>query len=185
MKVIETKIPGVLVIEPEIYGDPRGFFLETFHRDKYDKIGLTGPWIQDNMSRSAEGVLRGLHFQWPEPQGKLVSVVEGAVWDVAVDIRRGSTTYRQWVGVELDAESHRQLWVPPGFAHGFVVTKGPATFTYKVTAPYHKEFEAGIMWDDPDLGVDWPTRAVQLSERDKKLPSLSQLPEESHPVYGR
>lgn len=184
MNVVETPLAGVLVVEPRVFGDARGYFLETFNEPRYRGHGITGPWVQDNMSRSAPGVLRGLHYQWPEPQGKLVSVVEGAVWDVAVDIRRGSPTFGQWFGVELDAEDHRQLWVPPGFAHGFVVTKGPALFTYKCTAPYRAEFDAGVAWDDPDLGIKWPLKDVLVSDKDARLPRLRDLDPDRSPVYG-
>ncbi|MBS1709282.1 MAG: dTDP-4-dehydrorhamnose 3,5-epimerase [Armatimonadetes bacterium] len=184
MNVIASPLPGVLVIEPRVHGDARGFFLETFNEGRYAEHGIHGPWVQDNLSKSAPGVLRGLHYQWPEPQGKLVSVVEGEVWDVAVDIRRGSPTFGQWYGTLLDAESHRQLWVPPGFAHGFVVTQGPAVFAYKCTAPYRAEYDAGVAWDDPDLAVDWPSRDVQVSDKDAKLPRLKDIAEDRLPVYG-
>lgn len=183
MKVIKTPLPGVLIVEPRVFGDARGFFLETFNEARYTEHGIAGDWVQDNMSRSSAGVLRGLHYQWPEPQGKLVSVVEGAVWDVAVDIRQGSPTFGQWFGTELDAESHRQLWIPPGFAHGFVVTQGPVLFTYKCTAPYRAEYDAGVAWDDPDLGIEWPTGEVQVSDKDAKLPRLKDVAPDRLPVY--
>ena len=183
MNVIETPLPGVLVVEPRVFGDARGFFLETFNAARYAEHGIVGDWVQDNMSRSSAGVLRGLHYQWPEPQGKLVSVVEGAVWDVAVDIRASSPTYGQWFGTELDAESHRQLWIPPGFAHGFVVTKGPVLFTYKCTALYKAEFDSGVAWNDPDIGIEWPVTDVQVSDKDANLPRLKDIAAVRLPVY--
>jgi dTDP-4-dehydrorhamnose 3,5-epimerase len=150
MKIIETKSPGVLIIEPKVFGDERGFFKETYHQARYAEAGIPAAgsgFVQDNHSRSQKGVLRGLHFQLKHPQGKLVSVASGAVFDVAADVRPQSPTFGQWVGVELSADNHRQLWVPPGFAHGFCVLSDYADFQYKCTALYHPEDEGGIRWD--------------------------------------
>ena len=176
MQVHATSIPGVLLFEPRVFGDARGFFLETFHAARYAEAGLRLPFVQDNWSRSARGILRGLHFQWPNPQGKLVSVVSGAVWDVAVDIRRGSPTFGQHVGVELTAENKRQLWVPPGFAHGFCVLSEAADFVYKCTALYEPQHDRGIRWNDPALAIAWPVEAPLLSQKDASAPLLADAP---------
>ncbi|MBX5480944.1 MAG: dTDP-4-dehydrorhamnose 3,5-epimerase [Myxococcaceae bacterium] len=176
MNVRPTRIPEVWIVEPKVFGDARGLFLETFQAERYASFGITGPFVQDNLSRSVKGTLRGLHFQEPRPQGKLVYVVRGAVLDVAVDIRRGSPTFGQWVAVELSEENHRQLWVPPGFAHGFCVLSDSADFAYKCTDYYQPQFDAGIRWDDPDLGIDWPVRDPIISEKDSKLPRLKDAP---------
>lgn len=167
MKVIETKLPGVVIIEPKVFGDERGFFLETFHADRYRELaGICYAFVQDNHSRSSRGVLRGLHFQRTRPQGKLVRVVEGEVFDVAVDVRPGSATFGQWAGVILSGENKRQFWVPPGFAHGFVVLSDTADFEYKCTDYYQPADEACLLWNDPDVGIDWPIENPQLSEKD-------------------
>ncbi|MDQ7010479.1 MAG: dTDP-4-dehydrorhamnose 3,5-epimerase, partial [Mariprofundaceae bacterium] len=153
MKVVETALPGVLVVEPDVHGDARGFFLETFHEARYAQHGIPGNdlhFVQDNHSRSRRGVLRGLHFQTKHPQGKLVSVAAGTVFDVTVDVRTGSPTFGRWMGVELSDENHRQLWIPPGFAHGFCVLSETADFQYKCTDFYDPKDEAGIVWNDPD-----------------------------------
>jgi dTDP-4-dehydrorhamnose 3,5-epimerase len=176
MQVHATAIPGVLLFEPRVFGDARGFFLETFHAARYAEAGLTLPFVQDNWSRSARGILRGLHFQWPNPQGKLVSVVSGAVWDVAVDIRKGSPTYGQHVGVELSADNKRQLWVPPGFAHGFCVLSESADFVYKCTALYEPQHDRGIRWNDPALAIPWPVASPLLSPKDTAAPLLADAP---------
>ncbi|MDC0707498.1 dTDP-4-dehydrorhamnose 3,5-epimerase [Stigmatella sp. ncwal1] len=177
MKVLETAVPGVLLIEPKVFGDDRGFFLETFHAKRYADAGIPGPFVQDNYSRSAKGTLRGLHFQEPQAQGKLVQVVAGAVYDVAVDVRRGSPTFGKWVGVELSAENRRQLWVPPGFAHGFCVTSDFADFQYKCTALYAPENERSILWNDPELAIAWPlSGAPKLSAKDAAAPRLKDAP---------
>ena len=175
MTVSETGLPGVLVIEPRVFGDARGFFLERFHAECYADAGIPGPFVQDNHSRSQRGILRGLHFQKRHPQGKLVEVVSGEVYDVAVDVRPGSDTFGRWTGVRLSAENHRQLWVPPGFAHGFVVLSESADFLYKCTDVYHPEDEGGVIWNDPDLGIDWPLADPQLSHKDAALPRLRDL----------
>lgn len=175
MTVTETGLPGVLLIEPRVFGDARGFFLERYHAERYAEAGIEAAFVQDNHSRSERGILRGLHFQIQHPQGKLVEVVQGEVYDVAVDVRPGSATFGQWTGVTLSAENHRQLWVPPGFAHGFVVVSETADFLYKCTDVYHPEDEGGIIWNDPDLGIDWPVPVPRLSEKDAALPRLAAL----------
>ena len=183
MKVLPTDIPGVLILEPKVFGDERGFFLETFHARRYAEAGIPGPFVQDNYSRSVKGTLRGLHFQEPQPQGKLVQVVAGAVYDVAVDIRKGSPTFGKWVGVELSSENKRQFWVPPGFAHGFCVLSESADFQYKCTALYAPENDRGISWNDPDLAISWPISATpKLSAKDAAAPRLKDAP--VLPVYG-
>ena len=176
MKVIETGIPGLLVIEPEVHGDARGFFMETWHASRYQAAGLPGRFVQANLSRSEPGVIRGLHFQFPEPQGKLVSVLEGRVFDVAVDIRVDSPTFRQWAGVELSAANHRQLYVPEGFAHGFSVLGGPALLGYLCTREFRVEHDAVIAWNDPDIGIRWPVASGTLSKKDQAAPRLSGIP---------
>jgi dTDP-4-dehydrorhamnose 3,5-epimerase len=176
MNVVPTPIPGVLVIEPKVFGDDRGFFLETFHAERYRAAGLPAPFVQDNWSRSAKGTLRGLHFQEPNPQGKLVQVFRGSVFDVAVDIRRGSPTFGKWYGCELSEENKRQLWVPPGFAHGFCVTSESADFVYKCTELYAPASERGIAWNDPDLAIPWPVAAPLLSKKDSGAPRLKDAP---------
>ena len=180
MNVRETDLPGVLVVEPDVFGDERGFFLETWNRTRYENAGLPGNFVQDNLSFSSRGVLRGLHFQNPHPQGKLVHVLQGEVFDVAVDIRVGSPTFGRWVGVSLSSENKRQLWVPEGFAHGFVVTSETALFSYKCTDFYHREAEAGVLWNDPEIGINWPVEEPTLSDKDLAAPRLSKseaLPE--------
>jgi dTDP-4-dehydrorhamnose 3,5-epimerase len=175
LKVIETQLPGVLIIEPKAFGDHRGFFLETFQVERYREHGIGLPFVQDNHSRSARGVLRGLHFQRTRPQGKLVSVSRGAVYDVAVDIDPQSATCGQFVGVELNDENHRQLWVPPGYAHGFCVLSEVADFQYKCTDYYQPEDEGGLLWSDPDVGIPWPVAEPQLSAKDQLNPRLRDL----------
>jgi dTDP-4-dehydrorhamnose 3,5-epimerase len=177
-------IPDVKLIEPKVFGDARGFFLESFHSERYAAAGIAGPFVQDNQSFSQRGVLRGLHLQWPENvQGKLVSVTQGAVWDVAVDVRRGSPSFGKWVGAELTEANHHQLWVPPGFAHGFVVLSETALFCYKCTAPYSPAHEVSIRWDDPTLAVAWPDANPTLSGKDAAAPLLAELPPERLPVF--
>ena len=175
MKVYETGLTGVLLIEPRVHGDARGFFKETYHERRYAVHGIPsagGSFVQDNYSRSARGVLRGLHFQRHHPQGKLVQVVFGSVFDVVVDIRPGSSTFGRWYGVELSAANHRQLWVPPGFAHGFCVLTDIADFQYKCTDFYRPDDEGGIAWDDPDIAIAWPIEAPLLSDKDRQWPRL-------------
>lgn len=183
MKVIETGLPGCLVLEPQVFGDDRGFFYESFNRDKLQAHGLDLTFAQGNVSRSARGVLRGLHYQWPKPQGKFVSVVEGEVWDVAVDIRRGSPTFGKWTAVVLSAENKRHFWIPEGFAHGFCVLSETATFTYLCTETYDREADAGIRWNDGALGIDWPVAEPALSEKDARAPFLADVPEDRLPLY--
>jgi dTDP-4-dehydrorhamnose 3,5-epimerase len=156
MKAQATRIPGVLIVEPAVFGDDRGFFLESFNEREMRRIGIDAHFVQDNHSRSQRNVLRGLHYQISQPQGKLVRVTSGKVFDVAVDIRRGSTAFGKWVGVELSAENKRMFWLPPGMAHGFVVLSDTADFLYKATAYYAPEFERTILWNDPHLGIEWP-----------------------------
>ena len=169
MKVVDTGIADVKIIEPKVFGDDRGFFLETFQAERYAEMaGITLPFVQDNHSRSARGVLRGLHFQKAKPQGKLVRAVTGSVFDVAVDIRPESPTFGRWEGVVLSEENKRQFWVPPGLAHGFVVLSDTADFEYKCTDYYDPSDEGSLRWDDPDIGVDWPIDSgIQLSEKDR------------------
>lgn len=174
-----TDIPDVLIIEPTVFGDERGFFFEVYNRRRFAELtGLDVDFVQDNHSRSASGVLRGLHYQLPRPQGKLVRVVVGRVWDVAVDIRRSSPTFRRWVGVELGADNKRQLWVPPGFAHGFLTLSETADVVYKTTEYFSADDDRAIAWDDPDLAVDWPLAgaAPHLSEKDAAAAPLRRAP---------
>ncbi|MDE2249319.1 MAG: dTDP-4-dehydrorhamnose 3,5-epimerase [Pseudomonadota bacterium] len=183
MKVIQTSLPGAVVIEPRVFGDARGFFYESYNKGKWQEAGLEADFVQTNVSRSARGVLRGLHYQWPNPQAKLVSVLEGEVYDVAVDIRRGSPTFGQSAGVMLTAENHRHFWIPEGFAHGFCVLSEFATFTYQCTALYDARADAGIRWNDAALGIDWPISAPLLSEKDGRTPLLQDVPPDRLPVF--
>ena len=176
MKVTPTELPSVLLIEPRVFGDSRGFFFESFHAGRYAGVGIRDAFVQDNLSRSVQDTLRGLHFQEPGAQGKLVQVLNGAVWDVAVDVRRGSPHFGRWVGMELSADNHRQLWIPPGFAHGFCVLTDTADFFYKCTAPYAPEWERAVRWDDPALAIRWPVRAPILSAKDAGAPLLAEAP---------
>ena len=176
MNVIKTKLKDCVIIEPKVFGDERGFFLETFQAYRYtDFAGITLPFVQDNHSRSSKGVLRGLHFQKTKPQGKLVRVVKGEVYDVAVDIRQGSQTYGQWEAVILSEENKTQFWVPPGFAHGFVVLSETADFEYKCTDYYDPSDEGSLLWNDPDLNIPWPIEKPKLSEKDSNAPLLADL----------
>ncbi len=176
LQVTPTAIPGVLILEPKRFGDDRGFFLESFNQRAFNEAtGLDVQFVQDNHSRSAKGVLRGLHYQLPpHAQGKLVRVVRGSVFDVAVDIRRDSPTFGQWVGVELSEDNHRQLWIPPGLAHGFLVTSESADFLYKTTDYYAPAAERGLRWDDPEVGIAWPLQQVQLSTKDAAAASFAE-----------
>jgi len=170
MKVIDTAIPDVKIIEPQVFGDARGFFYESFNRKRFlEHTGIDLDFVQDNHSKSARGVLRGLHYQIEQPQGKLVRVVNGSVFDVAVDIRRNSPSFGYWVGEILSAENSRQIWIPPGFAHGFLVLADDTEFLYKTTDYYAPEHERTIQWNDPDLAIEWPLRGfeLRLSEKDK------------------
>lgn len=175
MNVFETKLPGVLIIEPKVVGDHRGFFKEAFHAERYAEAGIDLPFVQDNHSRSQKSVLRGLHLQKTRPQGKLVSCPLGVVYDVAVDVNPQSHTFGQYVGVELTEDNHRQLWIPPGYAHGFCVLSDVADFQYKCTDLYFPEDEGGLIWNDAEVGIDWPIKDPALSEKDQKLPTLAQI----------
>lgn len=181
LRFVETELPGVLRVEPTVHQDHRGFFLETYHLEKYALGGIDGVFVQDNHSRSARGILRGLHAQGWRPQGKLVRCVEGAIFDVAVDIRRGSPTFARWVGAELTAENFHQLWVPPGFAHGFCVLSAAAQVEYKCTELYDAGDELAIRWDDPEIGIAWPVAEPVLSQKDAAAPRLSEV--ERLPIY--
>jgi dTDP-4-dehydrorhamnose 3,5-epimerase len=183
MNVVKTAIPGVIIIEPKLFGDARGFFLETFREERYAEHGIDSRFVQDNLSRSAQGVLRGLHLQNPNPQGKLVSVLRGTVLDVAVDVRRGSPTFGRHVAVELSEENRRQLWVPRGFAHGFVVRSQSADFFYKCDALYSPKDELVLAWNDPALGIDWGCASPSVSARDRTARTLAELAE-LLPRYG-
>jgi len=183
LKRIDTNLAGVCVIEPVVHGDARGYFFESFHAAKYAELGIDVRFVQSNVSRSAKGVLRGLHYQWPNPQGKLVSVLEGEVHDVAVDIRRGSPTFGQWAAAMLTASNHRQLWIPEGFAHGFCVVSDSATFMYQCTALYDHAADAGVRWNDAAIGIDWPVADPMLSAKDEKAPFLADVPADKLPVY--
>jgi dTDP-4-dehydrorhamnose 3,5-epimerase len=180
MKVIETAIPGVKLIEPVLFGDARGVFLESWRRERYAEAGLPREFVQDNLSRSIHKVLRGLHLQHPNGQGKLITVLSGRVLDVAVDVRRGSPTFRQHVAIEL--AEYRQLWVPPGLAHGFYVLSATADVAYKCDAPYRPQHEIAIRWNDPSLGIAWPDPEPLLSPRDAAAPLLDEIAD--LPVYG-
>lgn len=175
---IQTEIPGVIIIEPTVYGDDRGYFMETFQADEFAAAGIDHPFVQDNESRSSKGVLRGLHFQINHPQDKIVRVVSGEVFDVAVDLREGSSTYGQWYGVRLSAENKKQFFIPKNFAHGFLVLSDYAEFAYKCTDFYHPNDEGGIIWNDPDIGVEWPIpegMELVMSEKDQKWGGLREL----------
>lgn len=177
MRVLPCNIEGPLIIEPQVFGDDRGFFMESWSAEQFAKAGLDLDFVQDNHSRSQKGVLRGMHFQNPGPQGKLVRVVSGAVFDVAVDLRRSSPTFGQWTGVELSAENKRMLWVPHGFAHGFLTLEDDTDFLYKCDAPYAPENEYTLAWDDPEVGIDWPVEGldIQLSDKDRAGQSLREV----------
>ncbi len=184
MEVVAAKIPGLLVIDPVVHGDARGFFLETYSRDRYAAAGVDVEFVQDNISSSRHRTLRGLHLQHPRGQGKLCSVIEGEVFDVAVDVRVGSPTFGQWVGVTLSSDNKRQLYIPPGFAHGFCVTSDRALFSYKCTDYYSGENELGIAWDDDDIEIEWPVDAPLLSDKDRANPKLRDIPRDRLPRYA-
>ena len=186
MEVEQTSLPGVLLIKPKVFGDARGFFLETYSASRYQAAGIEAEFVQDNSSRSSKGVLRGLHYQLQYPQGKLVSVNRGEVFDVAVDIRMGSPTFGQWYGVVLNDTNHHQLYVPPGFAHGFVVMSDVVDFSYKCTDYYHPDDEQGVRWDDPVINIQWPIKTPVMSEKDRVNPLLeSQVTNKCLPDYER
>jgi dTDP-4-dehydrorhamnose 3,5-epimerase len=182
MKVIATELPEVLILEPQLFGDQRGFFLECFQAKRYAETGISGPFVQDNMSRSGYGVLRGLHLQNPFTQGKLVSVMRGRVLDVAVDVRRGSPNFGRHVAVELSEEDRRQLWVPRGFAHGFAVLSESADFFYKCDDFYSPKDEISVRWDDPTIGINWRLANPSLSAKDAAAPFLADV--KNLPAYG-
>ncbi len=184
MNILATPLPGVLIIEPEVFGDARGFFVETWQAERYTTAGLP-IFVQDNLSLSSKGVLRGLHYQEPEAQGKLVYVLEGEVFDVAVDIRIGSGTFGKWYGVTLSFTNKRQFYVPAGFAHGFVVTSDTALFAYKCTELYRPEHDHSIRWNDPDIGIAWPTNDPELSAKDSAAPRLADIPHDELPAIER
>lgn len=176
--VTQTGIDDLVIIEPTVFGDERGYFMETYNRQVFEEAGLNMTFVQDNESCSRKGVLRGLHFQTQNVQGKLVRVTEGAVWDVAVDLRKESKTFGEWFGITLSAENKKMFYVPEGFAHGFVVLSDRATFTYKCTNFYAPEFDGGIRYDDPDIGIQWPTQEIEtllLSDKDRQLPFLKEV----------
>jgi len=187
MNIITTNLPGVIVIEPKVYVDKRGFFLETFREDVLLQAGINEHFVQDNHTRSSQGVLRGLHYQMTQTQGKLVRVATGSVFDVVVDVRSGSPTFGQWFGTELNEDNIKMIYVPPGFAHGFVVLSETADFIYKCTDYYHPESEQGIAWDDPDLNIDWSiaeiAEKISLSDKDKQNVKLKDQPAEKLPAY--
>ena len=187
MNIITTNLPGVIVIEPKVYVDKRGFFLETFREDVLLQAGINAHFVQDNHTRSSQGVLRGLHYQMTQTQGKLIRVAAGSVFDVVVDVRSGSPTFGQWYGTELNEDNIKMIYVPPGFAHGFVVLSETADFIYKCTDYYHPESEQGIAWDDPDLNIDWSiaeiAEKISLSDKDKQNVKLKDQPAEKLPAY--
>lgn len=175
MKVTETSLPGVLLVETRIFADPRGHFRESWHARRYADAGIPAAWVQDNVSFSRAGVVRGLHFQEPRAQGKLVSVLHGAIWDVAVDLRVDSPAFGRWIGIELTAEGGEQLYIPPGFAHGFAVTSPDALVSYKCTELHHPADERTLLWNDPELAIPWPVREPLLSDKDLCGRTLEQL----------
>jgi len=184
MNVIETTLPGVLILEPRVFRDDRGYFLETWNQARCAGQGLPERFVQDNLSSSTKGVLRGLHYQNPNGQGKLVSVPSGEVFDVAVDVRTDSPSFGEWVGVNLSDTNNRSLYIPPGFAHGFVVLSDLAIFSYKCTEYYAPACEASLLWDDADLGIDWPVNTPILSSKDLAAPRLSDVPRDRLPTCG-
>jgi dTDP-4-dehydrorhamnose 3,5-epimerase len=184
VKAAGLEIPGVLYFEPAVWRDVRGFFTEVHHQARYAAAGVPGPFVQDNLSHSRRGVVRGLHFQRTRPQGKLIAVLKGAIWDVVVDLRRGSPAFGRWVGRELSGERHDQLYVPPGCAHGFAVTADEAYVLYKCTDLYAPGDEVGLRWDDPDLAIRWPVESPLLSEKDRKLPSWREIAAGELPTFA-
>jgi len=183
MKITKSKLPEVLIIEPDVFDDARGWFLETFSDSRYKQAGIKLPFVQDNVSLSSKNVLRGLHFQYPHSQGKLIQVLSGEVFDVAVDIRLGSPTFGQWVGESLSAENHRQMYIPPGFAHGFCVLSDTALFSYKCTDYYSPSTEGGIIFNDPDLAIAWPVSAPALLKKDAGYLRLRDIPKNKLPSF--
>lgn len=185
MKVTTTNLPGVLILEPKVFQDPRGYFLETYSTERYNACGITLPFVQDNLSRSEAGTLRGMHYQLRHPQGKLVHVMRGKVLDVILDIRVGSPTFGQWLSLELSEDNHRQVYIPPGLAHGFYTLSEEAYFYYKCTDYYHPEDECGIAWNDSEIGIKWPlVKEPLLSPKDRNFSLLSKIPHHLLPIYS-
>ena len=184
MKVLQTDLPGCLILEPRVFGDERGFFYEGWNRARFAEHGIDAQFVQSNVSQSARGVLRGLHYQWPNPQGKLVSVLEGEVYDVAVDVRRGSPNFGRWTAAMLTADNKRHFWIPEGFAHGFAVVSERATFTYLCTALYDAAADTSVRWNDAALGIDWPVAKPLLSGKDERAPLLADIDPARLPVYA-
>ena len=184
MNLIETALPGVLILEPRVFGDERGFFFVSWQQQRYVELGLPADFVQDNLSFSRKGVLRGLHFQHPNPQGKLVQVLQGAVFDVAVDIRWGSPTFGRWAATTLSGENHRQFYVPADFAHGFCVLSDTALFSYKCTDFYNPQAELSVRWDDPQIAIDWPLQNPSLSHKDEAASLLKDIPRDKLPSYA-
>jgi len=183
MKIVKTDLPGCVVIEPSVFADGRGVFFESWNAERFSEHQLPTRFVQSNVSISSRGILRGLHYQWPRPQGKLVSVLEGEVYDVAVDVRRGSPTFGRWQAVILSADNHRQFWIPEGFAHGFAVLSERAIFHYLCTDVYVREHDAGVRWNDAGIAIDWPLAAPVLSAKDAAAPMLADIAPERLPVY--
>lgn len=183
MKLVELGLPGCKLIEPQVFGDARGSFFEGWNRERYAAAGLDVAFVQSNVSVSLRGTLRGLHYQWPQPQGKLVEVLEGEAYDVAVDIRHGSPTFGRWEAAILSGDNRRQLWIPEGFAHGFVVLSERAIFHYLCTATYRREYDASLRWNDARLAIDWPVSAPLLSDKDAVAPFLEDIPPDRLPEY--
>lgn len=183
MNVLPTRLPGVLLFAPDVYSDDRGYLFEVWNHRKYADLGLPVPFVQDNLSRSKKGVLRGLHFQWPTAQGKLVTALHGEIWDVAVDIREGSPTYGHWEGYTLNDKNQNQVYIPEGFAHGFVVLSNTATVLYKCTNFYTPKDEGSVSWADPDIGIDWPVKEPILAPKDREAPSLRDIAPERRPRF--
>jgi len=175
IEVSKTPLSGVVVVKTRVFGDARGFFMETYHQQRFESVGLPSNFVQDNQSRSSKGVLRGLHYQFPQWQGKLVRVLSGAIFDVAVDIRPDSRTFGQWYGLELNDENRLQLYIPPGFAHGFATLSDLADVAYKCTSLYKPEDEVSLIWNDPDIGIEWPIDKPLVSEKDAAAPRLSEI----------
>lgn len=183
MKIVATRLPEVMMVEPRFFGDQRGWFSETYQQQRYAEAGISATFVQDNISFSRQNILRGLHYQHPQGQAKLVQVLEGEIFDVAVDIRHGSPTFGQWVGVTLSAQTPRQLYIPEGFAHGFCVLSPTALFMYKCSDFYAPEHEGGLIWDDPDLAIQWPLDRPLLSDRDRTFPRLKDTPSHRLPPF--
>jgi len=183
MRVLQTALEGVLIIEPDVFGDERGYFIETFHRKRYKKEGVDIEFVQDNLSFSKKDIIRGLHYQFPNAQAKLVQVIKGEVFDVTVDIRRGSPTFGQWINVVLSDENKRQIFIPEGFAHGFCVLSDATFLSYKCNAFYGPDSEGGILWSDPDLGIDWPVKQPVLSDKDSNYLCLKEISFDRLPGY--